>query len=193
MSSTLEDELTTAAKFDGSKYTDRQNYLASLLRAIDKNVTPEGYDALTDEAVEWHHAAVDAMDHRKDIPEFPDYEPDPITDADEPVDEPPVEEPPRRPKRSERVIPDYANLDPEKKDRFGITVGTKTSMAVAMYEKGCTAKDILDALGGRFYNILKQLAKEGHKVIKDEDTKVWQLIHKDDVPKGEADGQSDGN
>lgn len=66
------------------------------------------------------------------------------------------------------------------KDRYGITLGTKTADAVALYEKGATAKDIQDKVGGKHYNVLKRLEKEGHKVEKLEGG-IWKLTHVDDV------------
>jgi hypothetical protein len=80
----------------------------------------------------------------------------------------------------------YDNVDGTK-DRFGVMIGTKTHDAVKMYEKGCTTKEIQDALGegptkagGRFYNILKKLSREGHLVERDANG-VFKLTHKDDI------------
>lgn len=72
----------------------------------------------------------------------------------------------------------YIDLTGEK-DRFGIIKGTKTSDAMAMFEKGATAREIDEKIGGRFYNKLNALAKEGHQVVRNGD--VFKLTHKDDV------------
>lgn len=77
--------------------------------------------------------------------------------------------------------PDYNSLTGEK-DRFGIVIGTKTHEAVKMYEKGATLRQITDEIGGRFYNILKKLAKDGHVIEKIEGG-IWKVIHKDDFGK----------
>lgn len=74
-------------------------------------------------------------------------------------------------------------------DRFGVILGTKTADAVAMYEKpeGASAFEIDQKVGGRFYNILKKLELEGHRVERLDDGR-WKLTHKDDIkadkPKG---------
>lgn len=72
----------------------------------------------------------------------------------------------------------YAELSGDR-DKFGITKGTKTSDAVAMYERGCTAAEITEELGGRYYNILAKLAKDGHKV--ENQAGKWVVTHKDEV------------
>ena len=72
---------------------------------------------------------------------------------------------------------DYTALSGDK-DKFGIVIGTKAHDAAAMFEKGCTMKQIMDKLqSGRFYNLLKRMIAEGHKVEKLEGG-VWKLTHK---------------
>ncbi len=100
----------------------------------------------------------------------------PEEDAEETTDE--VEDKPKGKTPPSKIRADYSKVTGEK-DRFGITKGTKTSDAVALYEKGATAPEILDALGGRFYNVLTKLAKEGHKV--ENKGGKWKLTHKDDL------------
>lgn len=73
----------------------------------------------------------------------------------------------------------YSELSGEK-DKFGIIDGTKTSQAVAMYEKGATTAEIRAALQGRYFNILRKLTADGHLVEKKENGKIY-VIHKDDV------------
>lgn len=89
--------------------------------------------------------------------------------------------PAKEAKKPSKKSPDYTALTGEK-DRYGIIIGTKTAEAVKMYEKGCTAAQIYEALDGRFYNILKRLTGEGHRVEKLEGG-VWKLTHKDDLKK----------
>lgn len=90
-------------------------------------------------------------------------------------------EPPPVKGKGKRLRPpprNYIDLTGEK-DRFGIIKGTKTSDAMAMFEKGATAREIDEKIGGRFYNKLNALAKEGHQVVRNGD--VFKLTHKDDV------------
>lgn len=84
-------------------------------------------------------------------------------------------------KKPTRVPTPYDILTGEK-DRYGIIVGTKTHDAVEMYERGTSAKEILQATGGRHYNILKKLEKDGHRVVKLAKHR-FRLTHKDDIGK----------
>lgn len=207
----IEDVLSEVTKLDPSQYQDRQDYLATVARALGdpKKVTGEQYDLLPDEVVDWHNKAAKAIKAKGTIPDFvagmleevDDAEGDTVQSTEEssgegsgegdseqstPTDT--EEAKPRKPAKAKagkaekpesKVNIDYTALTGEK-DRYGVTKGTKTSMAVAMYEKGATTKQITAELGGRFYNILKQLVKDGHTVEKQEGG-VWKLIHKDDV------------
>ncbi len=88
---------------------------------------------------------------------------------------------PKKVKKPKREPTGYENITGEK-DRFGVVLGTKTAKAVAMYEKAASVRNVTDALGGRHYNILVKLAKDGHLVEKLPD-KVFRLTHKNDVAK----------
>ncbi len=66
------------------------------------------------------------------------------------------------------------------KDEYGIVKGTKTSEAIKLYEKGATVRQVSDALGGKYYNILGVVAGRGHKVEKGPDG-VWTVTHKDRI------------
>lgn len=68
------------------------------------------------------------------------------------------------------------------KDRYGITIGTKKHEAAKMYERGTTAVELMAALGGRHYNMLRELAKDGHRVEKLAGG-GFKLTHKSDIPK----------
>lgn len=84
-------------------------------------------------------------------------------------------------KKPTRVPTPYDILTGEK-DRYGIIVGTKTHDAVLMYERGTSAKEILEATGGRHYNILRKLKKEGHKITRLPKHR-FKVTHKNDLEK----------
>ncbi len=86
----------------------------------------------------------------------------------------------KKPKR-ELMPTRYDNLTGEK-DRYGVIIGTKTYDAVKMYEHGTTARELQEKIGGRFYNILQKLAKDGHKVEKRAGG-GFKITHKDDLMK----------
>lgn len=242
-----EHELVKVTKFKGEKYDDRQDYLAALLKDVDRFYAKneDKFDNLSDEAADWYNAAVTALNKKKEIPDFEDDEPDgdapvdpeeleadddtgevPETgnedsssettedeepeDGDEPVqvlgepeeDEPTPEKPakakakvaksgamvkgkPKKeekplagPKKGQRTIP--VDNSPVTKDRFGVIDGSKTSEVVKLYEKGITGPQIYDKFGGRYYNILRKLAQDGHRVEKLEGG-IFKLTHRDDV------------
>ena len=84
-------------------------------------------------------------------------------------------------KKPTRAPTPYDILTGEK-DRYGIIVGTKTHDAVVMYERGASAKEILQALGGRHYNILRKLKKDGHRVVRLTKHR-FKVTHKEDLAK----------
>lgn len=223
--SDIEVELLNATKFRGDKYPDRQDYLAALLVAIDKKLTNDDYELLSDEAVEWHNAAVAAHEAKEEIPDFdgsvqhelpltdPEHPLHRGPDADDSEDEdakpsvelypdseaasgeeeppPPVKKPTKKgaakgKARAERKPVSYKNPQPNytaltgERDKFGITIGTKTHKAVQMYEKGSTASQVEEALEGRYRNILTKLRDDGHKVEKLAGG-VFKLTHRDEV------------
>ena len=55
----------------------------------------------------------------------------------------------------------------EKRDKYGLRLGTKRATAAAMFERGCTMADVRKATGHNQYNLLKKLAGEGHRVVRD--------------------------
>lgn len=82
-----------------------------------------------------------------------------------------------------RKIPTrYKNLDPTKRNRYGVVLGTKTDEALQMFEKGASQPEVSKKLYGRHYNILRLLAARGHRVEKT-DEGVFTLTHKDDIAK----------
>jgi hypothetical protein len=69
------------------------------------------------------------------------------------------------------------------RNRYNVTVGTKTHDALMMYESGkYTRGEVSDKLGGKYYNCLRDAVKNGHTVELSPDDKV-KLTHKDDVGK----------
>jgi len=66
-------------------------------------------------------------------------------------------------------------------DKWGCMEGSKNSQALALFEKGATTKDVKDAIGGTYYNILKKMVKDGHKM--DKKGAMITLVHKDAVNK----------
>ena len=67
-------------------------------------------------------------------------------------------------------------------DRYGLAIGTKNASAIAMLEKGCRMSEITEALGGTYYNIIRRLVKEGHRLEKNGNGTLF-LKHKDDIAK----------
>lgn len=59
---------TTAYK-TRTKFSDRQDYLGSILNAVMK-LTDDDFENLSDEAAEWANAAVHAKNSKEDIPDF---------------------------------------------------------------------------------------------------------------------------
>lgn len=219
----IETELVKATKVKETSFRARQDYLAALVRGVDK-LDQDKWDNLSDEAVAWHAAAVAQMDKKRQIEDFgndenqvsseaevdnptletdggaddisPAIEDDAIPKAPGPeeqlssAEEVEEKKPAKQPKAKKVKEPSpnikpgdverYAKITGEK-DRFGITIGTKTHDAVKMYNTadGATLKQTGDKLGGRHYNILAKLAKDGHKVEKLPGG-VWRVTHRDD-------------
>lgn len=62
-------------------------------------------------------------------------------------------------------------------DKYGCMEGSKNSDALKMFEKGATAKEIKEKLGGTYYNILKKQQKLGHLIEKE--GSIIKLTHRD--------------
>ncbi len=236
---TVEAQIVKVTKVKETAYRIRQDYLAALVRGIDK-LSQDEWDNLSDDVVNWHIAAVGQMDKKRPIADFPetenafaesfigsegeedatisDKDSDGMAEAEETslpapsvgskgnttesedteqAEEIKEKKPRGRPKKVKEVKPKKESEWPEKfvnkpeperyakitgeRDRFGITIGTKTSDAVAMYHTadGATLKQVDKAIGGRHFNILGKLAKDGHKVEKLAGG-FWRVTHKDD-------------
>ncbi len=55
----------------------------------------------------------------------------------------------------------------DRRDKYGLRLGTKRATAAAMFDTGCTMADVRKATGHAQYNLLKKLAGAGHRVVRD--------------------------
>ena len=55
----------------------------------------------------------------------------------------------------------------DRRDKYGLRLGTKRAQAAAMFEAGCTMANVRKATGSAQYNLLKKLADDGHCVVRD--------------------------
>ena len=55
----------------------------------------------------------------------------------------------------------------DRRDKYGLRKGTKRATAAAMFEQGCTKADVRKATRHTQYNLLKKLAGDGHRVVRD--------------------------
>ena len=62
--------------------------------------------------------------------------------------------------------PPRAAVGADKRDKFGLRVGTKGSMAASMLEAGCTMAEIKEATGGTRYNLVRKLTAAGHEIVR---------------------------
>jgi len=69
-------------------------------------------------------------------------------------------------------------------DKWGCMEGSKNSQALAMFEKGATAKEVKESLGGTYYNILGKMVQNGHTMVKE--GSVIRITHSDDKAKAKA-------
>ncbi|GEM_PF-5971284 len=58
----------------------------------------------------------------------------------------------------------------DRRDKYGLQLGTKRAQAAAMFEAGCTMADVRKATGSAQYNLLKKLVDDGHCVVRDGNT-----------------------
>ena len=56
----------------------------------------------------------------------------------------------------------------DRRDKYGLRLGTKRATAAAMFETGCTMANVRKATGQNQYNLLKKLVAGGHTVVRDE-------------------------
>ena len=209
MSNAVEQELVRATGFDVTrKYKSRIDYLAALIRAVSE-LSDEDFDVMTDEAKEWSNAAAKSLKNKKKIKDFEGYAPESTEgvhtlEVQHETEVPSVEvEGKSKPKKeakakkepsSEAVPSGSTNGSPEKAvrskspdrlDRFGVLLGSKSAKAVEMLQVGASMKEVKTALGDTYYNLLRNLQAKGHTVIKS--GAYFKLIHKDDIDTGQAD------
>ena len=55
----------------------------------------------------------------------------------------------------------------DRRDNYGLRLGTKRATAASMLETGCTMADVWNATGHTQYDLLKKLAGDGHCVVRD--------------------------
>jgi hypothetical protein len=280
--SAIEAELVKIFKFKKTSddFEDHQEYLKELASCVEKIKDEKVWDTMQEETYEWLTEAVESVNKKRVVPDFPDAEPEeaeatnededlPLTDPRHPLHRPPppqkendeeneadadeedepdeadadeedepdeadepgeeevegkVEEDPEavdpgsqpleeekaddevpakkprkkhvkagkyikklkgkpdiQPKHKPGKEPNYKKITGTK-DRYNITEGTKASLALKMFEKGCTMRDVVIELGDTQYNVLRKLAKQGHSVEKMKNG-VITLTHKDDLAK----------
>jgi len=176
----VEEELIEASDFKPRRnYSNRQDYLAALARAVDQLGDPE-LDALSREAGEWFYAAAEAINAKTDIPDFEDEPsaeknaPDAIAENEgEEAEAAPASKPvkPRKKGQPAKVLKhEPIEMPPEGEDvtlnKYGVVVGSKSAAAISMLEQGCRMADITASIGGTYYSLIKRLVKNGHKLEK---------------------------
>jgi len=197
----IERELVEATGYEVKrKFANRQDYLGSILNAVLK-LSNEDFDELTDEAAAWANAAVEAKNARsQELPDFDEVEPDDGegddaaddesdsaggepdgTDIDPEAQPEAVEVAPTKAKKAPKPKKTEPELDEEDVvlDKWGSMEGSKNSQALAMFEKGATTKEVKDAIGGTYYNILKKAVEKGHKLEKE--GSLLKLTHSSDL------------
>lgn len=208
------------------KYSDRQDYLGSILNAAVK-LTDSDFDDLSDEAAAWINAAVQANNSKEEIPDFdeelpeddddgeetnvadepesdpeegpedPEEETDPDEDESGDEDEPEevvqtkskAKEKPKKETKTKLIPPKAKPIkksdldnDPEViLDKWGCMEGSKNSRALILFERGATTKEVRDAIGGTYYNLIKKLVADGHYLEKE--GSLMKITHKTDKAK----------
>ncbi len=202
---TIERELIKITGYQAKrKFSDRQDYLKSILNAVAK-LEDEDFNDLTDETAAWANAAVEAHNTKNcDIPDFDEIgdtaeldDDDDEGTSDEPEvsaskpdeEEPVVEDEPeekvtakpaskkaKKPAPIKTITTKAEDRDVAILDKWGAISGSKNSQALALFEKGATSKEVKEELGGTYYNILKKMVKDGHKLEKE--GALIKLIHR---------------
>lgn len=62
-------------------------------------------------------------------------------------------------------------------DKWNCMPGSKNAQAIAMFEKGATAAEVKEEIGGTYYNLLKKLEQAGHTLEKS--GHIITLTHRD--------------
>jgi hypothetical protein len=162
----VEQELIDVSGFVPERdYKDRQDYLAALVVHVAMNVDEDGLEGLTDAAYDWAKAASKARKANKQIKDFNGEAHEAEADDSSPVQEVDTETPEapkeKKPRKQKPLKPGKPTGE---LDVFGIAVGTKSHVAAGMFAAGTTMKDVKDAIGSTYYNLLNRLEKEGFKI-----------------------------
>lgn len=179
----LEDQVIEAAGFTPAReYKSRQDYLAALVEAT-ADIQDDEFEKLPEEVALWINDAAKARRQKKEIPEFPDLN-YPVVSTQEidgeleaVIENAPYPEPKPRKQRKPKV------KMTGKFNRFGVAEGTRADMAIKLFEKGATMKEIKETVGDTKYNLFRWLGEQGHLCTKE--NKVFRVVHKDDLPKEE--------
>jgi hypothetical protein len=134
----------------------------------------------------------DEEDADEDDAEAQDEDEEVVTDDSDEEDEPAPKKaknkvPPKKStlkkiKQSHKRAPRTSPNDPDVVlDKWGCMEGSKNARALAMFEKGATTREVKDAIGGTYYNILKKAEQQGHRLEKD--GSIIKLTHRDDLAK----------
>lgn len=209
----IERELIKATNYKPMrKFSDRQDYLKSILNAVSK-LTDDDYESLSDEAATWANSAVEAHNAKND--ELPDFDeitldeetngtdsdegdvpsdtsegttvvaassvPEERSEEDSVAEEAPKPKKSKAPKSTAKPKSElkHGHLPDVVVDKWGAMEGSKNARALAMFEKGATTKEVKDAIGGTYYNILSKMVTHGHKVEKE--GAIIRLTHKTDI------------
>lgn len=177
--SEVEKELVKATNFEAEKdYKNRQDYLAVLARAVN-NLDKDNYELLSNEAVNWFNEAAKAIRAHKDISDFStSFTTEEVKEIEGETEEGVL---PEDEHEDERVEPSITKEKKEKKprkskakvsgeiDKWGIHIESNSSQVAAIFEQGSTMAFVRGQYGQNFYNLLKRLEKEGHKIERSQD------------------------
>lgn len=110
----------------------------------------------------------------------------------------PAKKPSRRPPPAPKPAKKAASTAPKVKppqfdedvvlDKWGCMEGSKNSQALSLFEKGATAKEVKEKLGGTYYNILGKMVEKGHKMEKE--GALIKLTHSDSSKKPPVKGKA---
>ena len=180
---TLSDEAATWANEAVAAHNTRSGLLPDFDEVEDVSDEEAEAEEVADEAETEAEAAEDELPHDQ-------HEPD-----DEPAEEPePVKAKKEKAPPKAAAKPIKPPLDPRDfrledqpeviVDKFGCVVGSKNHRALAMFEKGATTTEVKNTIGGTYYNILKKMVQNGHRLEKE--GAVITLTHSSDMKSGKA-------
>jgi hypothetical protein len=151
---------------------DDDEFLDSLVRAVDDKPEDEWNESLTDEAQAFSNLCVNRIKKGKSLPDLPDAKTketkkvakdkksktkDKKAKSDGNTDD-------KTDKKAKKSSNGATKRTASPKDKFGLREGSKASDAAAMFEEGAKMADVKKATGGSHYNLLSKLKKLGHEV-----------------------------